>query len=231
VDHNIILAVNVQLLPNGKTISRRHAQITFSEGRYFIEPLAEQNPVFLNGKELPVDGKREIRSGDKLSLGNKKLTMTFSTQLPRTSRSSASEPTSQPVSQSAPATAAPIPVQPPRPAAVDVNGTVLAPEIPAAALTIAASSTPERVGERIELIGFPFTIGRMLTSLNAEDEVSRKHAEVNYDEQKSLYTITDLQSTNGVTLNGERILPGVPYVITPDMRIGLGTVLVLRLEA
>ena len=44
VDHNIILAVNVQLLPDGKTISRRHAQITFAEGRYFIEPLAEQNP-------------------------------------------------------------------------------------------------------------------------------------------------------------------------------------------
>ena len=61
VDHNIILAVNVTLLPDGKTISRKHAQITFSEGRYFIEPLADQNPVYLNGKEIPLNSRREIK--------------------------------------------------------------------------------------------------------------------------------------------------------------------------
>ena len=230
VDHNIILAVNVQLLPNGKTISRRHAQITFSEGRYFIEPLAEPNPVFLNGKELPVHVKREIRNGDKLSFGNKKLTMTFSTQSQTVSRSSAPEPVSQPVSQMAPAATAPIPLQPPVPPVIDVNGTVLTPETSSAALVITASSIPDSVGERIELIGFPFTIGRVLASLNEEDEVSRTHAEVNYDEQRSAYTITDLQSTNGVTLDGSKITPGVPHLISPGMQIGLGSVLVLRLE-
>ena len=101
VDHNIILAVNVQLLPDGKTVSRRHAQITFSEGRYFVESLSEQNPTFLNGKELPAHSKREIRNGDKLALGNNRLTMTFSTQSQQASRSARSV-AREPVSQAVP---------------------------------------------------------------------------------------------------------------------------------
>src|SRR5512133_1116829 len=49
-EHNIMLAVNLQLHPKGLTISRKHAEITFSDGRYFIEPLAENNPVAVNDK-------------------------------------------------------------------------------------------------------------------------------------------------------------------------------------
>ena len=52
VDHDITLAVNVQLIPNGMTISRKHAQITFSDGKYYIEMLAENNLLILNGKEM-----------------------------------------------------------------------------------------------------------------------------------------------------------------------------------
>jgi pSer/pThr/pTyr-binding forkhead associated (FHA) protein len=232
VDHNIILAVNVQLLPDGKTISRRHAQITFSEGRYFIEPLAEQNPVFLNGKELPVHSKREIRNGDKLSFGNNKLTMTFSTQSQRVSRSAAREPVSQPVPpQPASAPVASTPLHETAPPFVDSDATNFAPQISSAALVIEAGSSPARVGERIDLIAFPFVLGRLLTSLSAENEVSRKHAEITYDTQRNSYTITDLQSTNGVTINGQKIPPDVPHVIAPGARIGLGSVLVFRFEA
>jgi pSer/pThr/pTyr-binding forkhead associated (FHA) protein len=229
VDHDNILAVNVQLLPNGITVSRRHAQITFSEGRYFIEPLAEQNPVFLNGKELPFQTKREIRNGDKLSFGNKKLTMTFFKQIQRVSQTITAVSILQSGSQPVP-TATSIPIQPSLPAPTDVNGTILSSKTPTAALVIEESSSLDTVGNHIKLTGFPFTLGRVLTSLNSEEEVSRKHAEVNYDKQSSLFTITDLQSTNGVTLNGVKITPDVPHVISPDMRIGLGSVLVLRLE-
>src|SRR5574341_867634 len=124
VDHNIILAVNVQLLSDGKTISRRHAQITFSEGRYFIEPLAEQNPTFLNGKELMAHSKREIRNNDKLAFGNNRLTMTFSTRSPRESRGAASAPAAREVASQ------PVPPQPfssaqDRPASAPVASTPL----------------------------------------------------------------------------------------------------------
>ncbi|HEU0291331.1 MAG TPA: FHA domain-containing protein [Anaerolineales bacterium] len=230
VDHNIILAVNVQLLPDGKTISRRHAQITFSEGRYFIEPLAEQNPVFLNGKELPVQAKREIRNGDKLAFGNNRLMMTFSTRSQRDARSVAREPLSQPVSPPASTPVASRPVQQPAAPAMDPNATnFVSQTLPT--LTIEASSSPAKVGEQIELVAFPFILGRSLPSLSAENEVSRRHAEITFDVQKNSYSLTDLRSTNGVTINGQRIPPDVPHTISPGMRIGLGSTLVVRFEA
>jgi pSer/pThr/pTyr-binding forkhead associated (FHA) protein len=230
VDHNIILAVNVQLLPDGKTISRRHAQITFSEGRYFIEPLAEQNPVFLNGKELPVHNKREIRNGDKLAFGNNKLTMTFSTQSQLVSRSVARGPVVQPVSQPASAPVASTPIQQSVPPAMDPNATNFVSQMPAS-LIIEASSSTGKVGERIELVSFPFTVGRLLPSLSAENEVSRRHAEITFDAQRNMYYVTDLHSTNGVSINGQRIPADVPHVISPGVHIGLGSLLVFRFEA
>ena len=231
VDHNIILAVNVQLLPDGKSVSRRHAQITFSEGRYFIEPLAEQNPVFLNGKELPVHSKREIRNGDKLAFGNNKLTMTFSTQSQRDSRSVAREPVSQPVAQPASTPVPSSPLHETAPPFVDADATNLTPQVSSAVLTIEASSVPSRIGNRIDLIAFPFVIGRLLTSLSTENEVSRKHAEITFDAKRNSFLITDLKSTNGVSINGQRIPPDMPHVITPGARIGLGSTLVLRFDA
>jgi pSer/pThr/pTyr-binding forkhead associated (FHA) protein len=231
VDHNIILAVNVQLLPDGKSVSRRHAQVTFSEGRYFIEPLAEQNPVFLNGKELPVHSKREIRNGDKLAFGNNKLTMTFSTQSQRDSRSVAREPVSQPVAQPASTPVPSSPLHETAPPFVDADATNLTPQVSSAVLIIEASSLPSRIGNRIDLIAFPFVIGRLLTSLSTENEVSRKHAEITFDAKRNSFLITDLKSTNGVSINGQRIPPDMPHVITPGARIGLGSTLVLRFDA
>jgi pSer/pThr/pTyr-binding forkhead associated (FHA) protein len=230
VDHNIILAVNVYLLPDGKTISRRHAQITFAEGRYFIEPLAEQNPMFLNGRELPVHGKREIRNNDKLSFGNNKLTMTFLTQNQQVSRAAAREPViqtpSQPASVPMPSTPLPRPV----PAPVDMDATNFISSTVSPVLVVEASSTPGKIGTRIELLTFPFIIGRSLEILSTENEMSRKHAEITYDAQKNAYFITDLQSTNGVSINGEQIPPDVPHTIAPGMRIGLGNVFLARFE-
>lgn len=231
VDHNIILAVNVYLLPDGKTISRRHAQITFAEGRFFIEPLAEQNPVFLNGREVPVHNKREIRNNDKLAFGNNKLTMTFLTQNQQVSRAVAREPVVQ--TPSKPAASAPMPSTPlprPAPTPVDMDATNFAATTPSPALVVESSSTPGKTGTRIELLAFPFIIGRSLEILSTENEMSRKHAEITYDAQKNAYFITDLQSTNGVTINGEQIPPNAPHVITPNVHIGLGNVFVARFE-
>lgn len=247
VDHNIMLAVNVQLLPDGKTVSRRHAQLTVSEGRYFIEPLAEQNPTFLNGKELMANSKREIRNCDKLAFGNNRLTVTFATRSPRESRGAASAPSAREPAASAPAAREPAPQPaPPQPASAPVASTPLhetappladsdatnlvsQPSIPV--LVVEAGSSPARVGERIELNIFPFVLGRSLPSLSAENEVSRKHAEIAYDARRNAYAITDLQSTNGVTINGQRIPSNVPHTITPGARIGLGSTVVVRFEA
>ncbi len=244
VDHNIMLAVNVQLLPNGMTVSRRHAQVTFSEGRYYIEPLADQNPVFHNGKEIPANSRREIRTGDKLAFGRNRLSMFFLTQSqpdarqavraqasqpqPYTPPQSHAAPASTPVS-STPVTPPPQQYAPP-PQAYSADATNIAAPASMGALVIERANDASRMGERIELIAFPFVLGRSMVALSAENEVSRRHAEVNRDAQGG-YTITDLQSTNGVTLNGQKIPPNVPHIITPGMRIGLGQVVILRFDA
>ncbi len=241
VDHNIMLAVNVQLLPNGMTVSRKHAQITFSEGRYFIEPSDLQNPVFLNGKEIPPFSRREIRSGDKLSFGRNRLSMFFLIPQQQDSRPASRQQAAQPQPyvpppSQTPPPSTPLPPSPPQqyappPAAYSADATNIAPPVSSAALIIERANDTARIGERIELIAFPFVLGRTMAPLTAEIEVSRRHAEINHDPQTGAYTITDLQSTNGDTLNGQRIPPNVPHQIAPGMRIGLGQVVIVRFEA
>ncbi len=228
VGHNIILAVNVQLLPHGMTVSRNHAQITFSEGRYFVEPLAEHNPVFLNGKEIPLNSKREIRNNDKLAIGRHKVTMVFETQ--RSGSSPVAELKSQdatmmPPLSSAHAPAAQVVNAPP------VRNTVSPISAPPITfLVIEKCSTPENVGKKLTLDEYPFLLGRTLPLFSAEREISRKHAEITYNLQNKRFYITDLNSSNGVTVDGTPIRPEEPAKIEHGARLCLGNVLFLRFE-
>ncbi|MGZ6346794.1 MAG: FHA domain-containing protein [Anaerolineales bacterium] len=225
VGHNIILAVNVQLLPNGRTVSRKHAQITFSEGRYFVEPLAEHNPVFLNGKEIPLNGKREIRNNDKLAIGRHKVTMVFKTQ------QAGSSSVAELKSQDATMMPSMSPVSAPAAQAVKMPPDRESPGAPPIAfLFVEKCSTAENVGQKLTLMQYPFLLGRTLPLLSVEKEISRRHAEINYDEQNKKFSITDLNSSNGVTLDGIRVRPGEPTEITAGARLGLGNVFVIRFE-
>ncbi|MGD0613526.1 MAG: FHA domain-containing protein [Anaerolineales bacterium] len=228
VGHNIILAVNVLPLPNGMTVSRQHAQITFSDGRYYIEPLAEHNPVFLNGKEIPLNSKRELKNNDKVAIGRSKIMMVFQTQ--RAAASTFAEPKSQ-AAKRTPAPTPPVPAPTPQAAsvAVDRGETVLSVgDNPLTFLVIEACSVADRVGQKLAIIEYPFLLGRSLPLLSDEKEISRKHAEITYDPHEKKFYITDLKSTNGVSLNGTQIQPGQPYEIKPGTKIGLGRVFVGR---
>jgi pSer/pThr/pTyr-binding forkhead associated (FHA) protein len=242
-EHNIMLAVNVQLIPNGMTISRKHAQITFSEGKYYIEMLAENNQLLLNGKEIALNSRKEIKNGDKLHMGRNKVPFTFITQQP--SKAATHEPRSQPIppvaaqptpsrpvsqSKSQPISAPPVSSQPAAPAG-DVDGTHLGmDETMVSFLVIERATTKEQLGQRIDMIAYPFTLGRVLPLLSVEQEVSRRHAEVDFDPRTKIFTITDLKSTNGVTIEGTKIEANRPYEIKAGTRIGLGQTVIVRLE-
>jgi pSer/pThr/pTyr-binding forkhead associated (FHA) protein len=230
VDHNIMLAANLLVLPNGMTVSRRHAQITHSGGQFYIEALAENNPVYLKSKELAPYTLYEIRNGDRLVFGRRKLTMVFRTRSrpvhhtpppgssARVDRQSDSVPAS---SRSTPDKAGSPPEMATRIGMV---------ALPTANLVIEASSNPALAGERISLSAPPVVLGRSLPVLSMENSVSRRHAEIMFDGGTGAYIITDLNSTNGVTLNGEQIPPGVPHEMKPGMVIGLGKMVVVRFE-
>lgn len=232
VDHNIMLAANLLLLPNGMTVSRSHAQITFSNGRYYIQPLAENNPVFLNNKELPANMEHEIRSGDRLAFGRSKLSMVFKSRSQPAPRASAARPSparteSQAASSTQPQASRSTPFSSPP----EAMATRIADAMPGPArLVIEVTSNPALAGEPISLANLPLVLGRSLPIFSSEISVSRRHAEVNYNEGTGKYTLTDLQSTNGVTLNGQAIQPNTPYELTSGMKIGLGQLVVVRFE-
>ena len=89
----------------------------------------------------------------------------------------------------------------------------------------------ENIGQKLSLVEYPFLLGRLLPLFAGEKEISRNHAEISYDPQKRKYYITDLKSTNGVTVDGVSIRPEEPTEIKPGSRVGLGTEVVLRFDA
>ena len=239
-EHNLMLAVNAQLLPNGMTVSRRHAQITFSDDCFYLEPLSENNPVYVNEKEIPFNSRMEINNNDKLFFGKHKVLLNFLSQKqvkssgteksrvipPVIAEDFQSKPLTQPESSKEQ-------VFPQQSAKEDIeSGTIPEKvEIVATHLVIEKASTPEQVDQRIDLTSFPFTLGRIIPLLASEKGVSRRHAEISFDPQTMLYTITDLNSTNGVFLDGKRIVADKAYKINGGTSIGLGQDVVLKLRA
>jgi hypothetical protein len=90
----------------------------------------------------------------------------------------------------------------------------------------------EEAGRVIPLAGPAVVIGRGGVTAGervalAEADVSRQHARMEWGVQG--WTVTDLGSTNGTQVNGERLAPHEPHALRPGDRLGLGgATLVLR---
>ncbi len=222
MDHNFTLAVNLQYLPDGKTVSRRHAQIVVRAGKYLIEPLAEHNPVYLNGTEMPYMKGFEIKDGDKLMLGFNRITLTFKRTKISPNHQQLTE-TPQEISS----TRKEIPAEQAEPIA-DFAAPKREPGIPQ--LIIESAANTDIIGESLKLDSFPFTIGRTLPLLSREKDISRQHAEITFDEEKKTYYIKDLNSTNGVAINHQPIEPNILCEILPGCQIRLGIKVLTRFE-
>ena len=230
-DHNIMLAVNLQVHPKGPTVSRKHGQIIFSQGKFFIEPLAENNPISVNGKIVNFNTLKEIKNGDRILIGRNNLLMTFNTQMPGIAAPAVREPQSRPAPQ--PYNPAPVPQVPPAPLPVPAKPvaaplpiederTYIAPNPQPVSLVVERALQVNKIGQSLLISSYPFVLGRDLPILIGESEISRRHAEINYDALSKKYFVTDLQSTNGVTLDGFKIEPNRPYDLRPGARLGLG---------
>jgi pSer/pThr/pTyr-binding forkhead associated (FHA) protein len=87
------------------------------------------------------------------------------------------------------------------------------------------------MGKALELLTYPSYVGRDLPLLSGEKDVSRQHLEIRFDPATRKFLLTDLKSTNGVFLDGNRIEPNRPYEIRNGVRVGLGANVLLRFEA
>jgi pSer/pThr/pTyr-binding forkhead associated (FHA) protein len=55
---------------HSSTVSRRHARLFFSDGRWSVVNLSQTNPVVVNDEALPPDGPgRPLVDGDRIELG------------------------------------------------------------------------------------------------------------------------------------------------------------------
>ena len=220
MDHNFSLAVNVENLPDGKTISRRHALITFADGKFFVEPQSEYNPVYLNGVEMPYQQKFQIRDNDRLMLGFNRITLIFKQR-----KLSESQQASRPVPVMEPPVEQRL-VEP----ATQIEGFADEKTPPAPRLIVETAANKGIIGTVIPLETYPFLMGRTHPLLTGENDMSRSHAEISYDDQANKHYVVDLNSTNGVEINGKKIESNTPYEITPGCHIRLGFKVIVRFE-
>lgn len=88
------------------------------------------------------------------------------------------------------------------------------------------------LGKQITLTSTPFVIGRQdgVTMVVRDTSISRQHCRIDFDPGKNVYTITDLNSSNGSQVNGVRIQPQLPQALGRGTIIDLGPNLTLRFE-
>ena len=69
------------------------------------------------------------------------------------------------------------------------------------------------------------TVGRETGDIVLPDKtVSRHHAHIVYDEDRGLYSVEDIDSTNGTSVNGQRLLPRIPHPVLPGDDIMFGSI-------
>jgi len=55
---------------NSSTVSREHARLAYSGGKWAVANLSKTNPVVVNDQELTnLDGERQLADGDRIELG------------------------------------------------------------------------------------------------------------------------------------------------------------------
>jgi hypothetical protein len=74
-DSNKLLAINLDAIPHGLSVSRNHASISEEEGIFYLEALSTRNPTFLNDQHLVVGEKYPLQNEDQIRVG--KVTLIF----------------------------------------------------------------------------------------------------------------------------------------------------------
>jgi pSer/pThr/pTyr-binding forkhead associated (FHA) protein len=75
----------------------------------------------------------------------------------------------------------------------------------------------------------PFVIGRTEGALIIPNpNISRRHAQIDFDAGLQAYVITDLKSSNGTILNNQRLAPDQPVLLSNGSIIGLGLNVIIR---
>lgn len=201
-EHNELLLVNLDAHEWGKLVSRRHAQILYINQKYYLEPLAENNAVFLNNEELPIHHRRELKDGDLICLSRARVELVF--HLEHSYKSKTVDVSTLPVQE---------------------LEAILTPVLQGKPMPRARFVLPEDMGTAngVVIDHAPFLVGREGCDwLVPDTTVSRRHARIDYNPLEGKFFITDLGSSNGIRLNGSRIPVDMPAALQDGMQVLLG---------
>jgi hypothetical protein len=104
-------------------------------------------------------------------------------------------------------------------------------KIPLATLTVLKDGSRTLPQEPTVVTQLPFLIGRTEGALLiADSKVSRKHAQITYDNLQQAYYITDTNSSNGTVVNSECVMTGQPVRLSHGSTISLGPNVTFRFD-
>ena len=216
-----------------RNVSRRHARILRNNGEVHIEDLGSYNGIRVNNariaERVSLRVSDQVQIGDyKLYLKAEGVEQTDEAHTMPVERVESAVPPTEPMAAVSPPVTAPHPIHqaPTAPQLIgnpnrtlvqisdtDPTGRTIG---PATAAAVAALSAPGGYGKLVVLssnfAGKEFELSRPQMIIGRTDEndivinhrsISRNHAKLVREPETSRYTISDLQSSNGVRVNGQ----------------------------
>jgi hypothetical protein len=105
------------------------------------------------------------------------------------------------------------------------------PMLPRAFLTVIQAGGSQVPQGQILMTQFPYVIGRTEGALIIPElNISRRHAQITYNESDRTFSISDLNSSNGTRLNNQPLTPGQPARLFNGALIGLGPNISIRFD-
>ena len=66
-----------EIVLRARTVSRRHAILTFADGRWLIEDRGSANGTFVNDQRVPFGSTHPLRHGDRIGIGKSQLVFSW----------------------------------------------------------------------------------------------------------------------------------------------------------
>lgn len=191
-------------------VSRKHAELRFEGGKWFLHDLNSSYGTYLNGQR--VVGSQAVTVGNVIQFGTQGPTMRV------LFLESASEPQNVAPNIQSPQFQQPPPIQQQQ-----------SPQNAQSVPNQAATAQLDFIGSAIH--SAPFKIAKSQIWLGREPScdiifesdavmVSRKHAEIT--NQNGNYLLTDNNSFNGTLVNGQRITAQTPIYHNDEIQLGVG---------
>lgn len=203
-------------------VSGTHAQIAEHDGSLYVRDLGSRNGTYVNRALVSVP--HPLADGDVIHVGETDLTFHSSGQPTPTPAPSPPTPSAIPAPE--PPAPAPPPAEPTPPARPEAPASPSVPEAGPAQFRLTVTSGP-LVGLVFKLTPPAVSIGR-----NPEADVALSESTVSWQHARLTphgvaWTIADLGSTNGTTVNGERIEPNREIPIDPGAEVRFGEITLL----